>query len=189
MGGKKVELVFNRVEDYIRSRITICPKTGCWLWGNVKRGNYGWFAWGTGKERKCAHVELYKHNRGAIPEGLIVRHICDDTRCVNPAHLILGTKKDNRRDFIQRHPKAKKIMKAAAKRAQAGCRNFWASMTDQEKEEFCTRRAAIQTAKHPAGSEARKKTVATRKKNYPKGHALNHQKALKAWDTRRKRHG
>jgi hypothetical protein len=45
------------------------------------------------------HYELYK---GPIPLGLIVRHTCDNKRCINPEHLILGTNKDNARDAVER---------------------------------------------------------------------------------------
>jgi hypothetical protein len=45
------------------------------------------------------HYELYK---GAIPPGLIVRHTCDNKRCINPDHLLLGTNADNARDAMER---------------------------------------------------------------------------------------
>ena len=34
--------------------------------------------------------------------GKVVRHTCDNPSCVNPAHLILGTHKENTQDCIQR---------------------------------------------------------------------------------------
>ncbi|QJD54916.1 hypothetical protein PssvBMR7_gp29 [Pseudomonas phage MR7] len=34
--------------------------------------------------------------------GVIVRHTCDNSRCVNPEHLEPGTPADNSRDMVQR---------------------------------------------------------------------------------------
>lgn len=39
---------------------------------------------------------------GPIPEGLIVRHKCDNTLCVNPEHLCIGTTQDNVNDRVTR---------------------------------------------------------------------------------------
>jgi hypothetical protein len=55
----------------------------CWLWqGNIEphtgRGRYsqGW-----------AHRASYEAFVGAIPEGHVVHHRCENPLCINPAHL------------------------------------------------------------------------------------------------------
>ena len=45
---------------------------------------------------------VYERSKGTIPEGLLLRHVCDNRKCINPDHLIPGTVKDNSRDMVVR---------------------------------------------------------------------------------------
>ena len=48
------------------------------------------------------HRHIYEMVFGKIPDGLVVRHKCDNKRCINPAHLETGTYGDNVRDRDER---------------------------------------------------------------------------------------
>ena len=52
--------------------------------------------------RRAHRVAWEAHNAEPIPEGMIVRHTCDNPACINPEHLVLGTPKDNTHDMLER---------------------------------------------------------------------------------------
>ena len=45
---------------------------------------------------------IYKECFGEIPEGMVLRHKCDNYSCINPEHLTIGTNKQNRQDMVER---------------------------------------------------------------------------------------
>lgn len=73
----------------------------CWLWtGALLKTGYGSIRIDGKAER--AHRVAYRLSGGQIPDGLMLLHSCDNPRCVNPAHLLPGTRRDNTRDAIGR---------------------------------------------------------------------------------------
>lgn len=64
----------------------------CWLWtgaltlaSNKHVGGYGRFR--VGAQMRRAHRYAYELLVGPIPAGLDLDHLCNNRRCVNPAHL------------------------------------------------------------------------------------------------------
>lgn len=79
----------------------------CWLWTGTNSGR----KWPYGSIREYvegkwkftkAHRVSWELHYGQIPEGSWVLHKCDNTLCVRPDHLFLGSPKDNTTDMIQK---------------------------------------------------------------------------------------
>ena len=73
----------------------------CWAWrGPRNRQGYG-ALWFHGVQWR-AHRLAWHLTNGDIPTGLDVLHHCDNPGCVRPAHLFLGTDKQNAIDREQK---------------------------------------------------------------------------------------
>ena len=56
------------------------------------------------------HREIYKLVNPDTPiDGYVIRHSCDNPKCINPAHLLIGSVKDNILDMDLRNRRYKKI--------------------------------------------------------------------------------
>lgn len=83
------------------SRIEIHP-SGCWLWTRYRnKQGYG-YGFSLDGRQQLSHRVAWQFTFGSIPEGLDVLHRCDNPQCCNPAHLWLGTDKDNVHDSVRK---------------------------------------------------------------------------------------
>lgn len=93
----RVDIKWEVVPAKWRRSIRRNAATGCWIW----------------KFPSAPYRRLYFELKGEPPAGAVLRHKCDNGRCVNPNHLRLGTVRDNNRDAKRARAVAK------AKRAQS----------------------------------------------------------------------
>lgn len=82
------------------------PVTGCREWTGTRGAkNYGQVsgvAYFGDHKAHATHRLAYEIVNGPIPEGLQVRHSCDNPPCCEPSHLLKGTGTDNMRDRKER---------------------------------------------------------------------------------------
>ena len=75
---------------------------GCWICISHKKDQCGYPVVTRNGKLWRGNRYSYTINKGDIPEGLVIRHTCDNPACINPDHLILGTQKDNVKDMLER---------------------------------------------------------------------------------------
>lgn len=70
-----------------------------------------------GKQDRLFRV-LYQKEKGLIPKGMVLRHLCNNAWCVNVDHLKVGTKKENYQDMVEcgRSQKGKRNIKLSGEK-------------------------------------------------------------------------
>ena len=92
-------------EDRRRFKTKVLRGPACaWWLGALGEDGYGRFACRSGSTVRVgsAHRWVWEHDLGRLPDGVLLRHSCDETNCVRLDHLIPGEHPANMADMCAR---------------------------------------------------------------------------------------
>lgn len=74
----------------------------CWEWKGSVTKSRGYGQIGFDNTIKGAHRVSWEIHYGEIPDEMCICHHCDNSKCVNPFHLFIGTRSDNMQDMLHK---------------------------------------------------------------------------------------
>lgn len=83
-----------------------------------------------GAYKAASHV-VWEEANGPVPDGLVLRHRCDNSRCVELLHLELGTHKQNSEDMVLRGRSARGERQGRSKLVSQQVRSIRSSNLDR----------------------------------------------------------
>ena len=95
----------NIIERILRKLPDNVTDEDCWIttYAQSSRNPYPTVRGEDGSNTRYLHRTVWEaHNAEPIPEGMVLRHTCDNPACCNPNHLVLGTQQDNVDDMHAR---------------------------------------------------------------------------------------
>lgn len=93
--GEELEKLVERekILARIEARTVVDPETGCHVWQGSTTKGYGTLS--VDNKTWRAHRLAYVLAHGAVPEGMVLDHLCRNRACCNPAHIEAVTNREN----------------------------------------------------------------------------------------------
>jgi len=97
--------------DRLMNKAAFIPECGCWIWtGAYGSTGYGSF-WLDGKNIGAHRASWILHGM-EVSAGDVLCHRCDTPGCINPAHLSVGSQRDN---ILDMHAKGRQHSNAGSR--------------------------------------------------------------------------
>ena len=77
-------------------------KNGCHICTSHCKDEEGYVVCKRNGKSRPIYRHIYRLYKGIPKKGMVIRHTCDNRKCINPHHLIIGTHKDNVMDRVKR---------------------------------------------------------------------------------------
>ncbi len=98
---------FEELRRQVFSSYKIDPVSGCWNWQMYSRSDGYGTLWFNGKHYYNYRLMMHFALGFDLSSKLFVLHRCDNPRCINPAHLFIGTPRENSLDMVMKNRQAK----------------------------------------------------------------------------------
>lgn len=107
-------------DERLRFYLDTTDPSSCWEWQGFRdKDGYGRVSGNRASIRVASRI-AYETWIGPIARGHVICHRCDNPPCCNPAHLFVGTSRDNTHDML------------AKQRGNHGERHQWQRITDEQ---------------------------------------------------------
>ena len=95
-GRKRID-----IRTRLYEKIDVRGPNECWPWLACTNNGYGAFSVGMYRKHNAIRI-AYELEKGPIPPGMEIDHVCDNKLCCNPAHAEIVTHSENMRRVWRR---------------------------------------------------------------------------------------